>query len=399
MTDQTPPTGGGTPPEPAAPEPAPEPAAEPPAAEPAAEPPAAEPAAPEPAVAAAPPATPAAPPPPPPTAPVAATTTGGRNNHTIGLLVIAVVAIVAIAAILFLNNQGEPGASPSPEASPSAPASAEASPSPDASPSPEPSPSPSPDACAPENLAVKTAGVLTLGTDNPAYPPYFEAGDGPFTAPWEDLGYTGDPGSGKGFESAVAYAVAEELGFTAEQVTWIVVPFANAYAPGPKAFDFVINQVSYTPERAEQVVALKDNAAATATTVADLKGYRFGAQVGTTSYAAIVDVIQPTTAPSVYDTNDAAIEALKAGQIDAIVVDLPTSDFITRVQIDDGSATIVGQLEPIGGTPEYFSLVIEKDSAFTPCVNAAIGALDEDGTLDALATEWLPFQEDVPVLK
>ncbi len=195
-------------------------------------------------------------------------------------------------------------------------------------------------------------------------------------------------------------------------MTWIVVPFANAYAPGPKAFDFVINQVSYTPERAEQVdlsdgyyelnqavVALKDNAAATATTVADLKGYRFGAQVGTTSYAAIVDVIQPTTAPSVYDTNDAAIEALKAGQIDAIVVDLPTSDFITRVQIDDGSATIVGQLEPIGGTPEYFSLVIEKDSAFTPCVNAAIGALDADGTLDALATEWLPFQEDVPVLK
>ena len=189
---------------------------------------------------------------------------------------------------------------------------------------------------------------MTIGTDNPAYPPYFETGDGAFTAPWEDLGYTGDPGSGKGFESAVAYAVADKLGFAKDKVAWIVVPFTNAFAPGAKTFDFLINQVSYTPERAKAVdlsdgyynlnqgvVALKDNPVAKATTLADLKAYKFGAMVGTTSYDAIQKVIAPTTETSVYDTNDAALEALKAKQIDALVVDLPTASFNVNVQIED----------------------------------------------------------------
>ena len=316
---------------------------------------------------------------------------------TRGVIALALVAAFAAACS---------GGAASPSAAPATPEPSMASVA------PSEAPSPTPDPCAPENLALKTPGTLTIGTDNPAFPPYFEAGDGEFTPPWENLGYTGDPGSGKGFESAVAYAVAEELGFTADKVTWIVVPFDSSYAPGPKAFDFVINQVSYTPARAEQVdfsdgyyelnqavVALKANAAAAATTVAELKGFRFGAQVGTTSYDAIEKIIDPTTDTQVYNDNTAAIEALKAKQIDAIVVDLPTSDFITRVQIDDGSATIVGQLEPFGGTPEYFSLALEKGSALTACVNAAIAALQADGTLDALATEWLPFQETVPVLK
>jgi polar amino acid transport system substrate-binding protein len=294
--------------------------------------------------------------------------------------------------------------------------------SPSAAPSAEPTPVPSdlaapteaptPDACAPENLALKTAGTLTIGTDNPAYPPYFEASDGDFTPPWENLGYTGDPGSGKGFESAVAYAVADKLGFATDKVAWVVVPFTNAFAPGPKTFDFLINQVSYKPERAEAVdltegyyelnqavVALKVNPVAAAKTLADLKSYRFGAMVGTTSYDAIVNVIAPTTDPSVYDTNDAALEALKAKQIDALVVDLPTADFNVNVQIEDSAGTIVGQLEPFGGTPEYFSLVLGKDSALTPCVNAAVAALRDDGTLDALASEWLPFQDAIPLLK
>jgi len=210
----------------------------------------------------------------------------------------------------------------------------------------------------------------------------------------------------------VAYAIAQELGFSADQVSWVVVPFANSYAPGPKSFDFDINQVSYTPERAQAadlsegyyelnqaVVALKDNPAASATSIAELKAYRFGAQVGTTSYNTIVDVIAPSTDPSVYDTNDAAIEALKAKQIDAIVVDLPTSDFIVNVQIEDEAATIVGQLESAGGEPEYFSLVLAKDSPITSCVNEAIVALRDAGTLDELASTWLPFQDGVPVLK
>jgi polar amino acid transport system substrate-binding protein len=271
---------------------------------------------------------------------------------------------------------------------------------------------PTQDACAKDNLAVKTAGKLTIGTDNPAFPPYYALHDGPYPSPWEALGYTGDPTTGDGFESAVAYAVATQLGFSKADVSWVVVPFANAFAPGAKAFDFDINQVSYTPDRAENadlsdgyyalnqaVVALKSNAAAGAKSIADLKGYKFGAQTGTTSYQTIQDVIAPTKEAAVYDTNDAAIEALKAKQIDAIVVDLPTADFITNVQIENGAATIVGQLQPASGTSEHFSLVLAKGSTLTPCVNAAIAALDSAGTLDQLATKWLPFQEAVPVLK
>jgi polar amino acid transport system substrate-binding protein len=320
--------------------------------------------------------------------------------------VTGVAALTLVAVVAAACSGGT--ASPSPAAT-EAP-----TPAPTEAPSAAPTeaPTPTPDACAPENLALKAPGVLTIGTDNPAYPPYFEAGDGEFTVPWENLGYTGDPGSGKGFESAVAYAVADKLGFAADKVTWVVVPFTNVFAPGAKTFDFVINQVSYKPERAQAVdlsdgyynlnqavVALKDNAIAGAKTLADLKAYRYGAMVGTTSYDAILNVIAPTTGPSVYDTNDAALEALKAKQIDALVVDLPTADFNVNVQIEDSAGTIVGQLEPFGGTPEYFSLALEKGSALTPCVNAAIAALQADGTLDALATQWLPFQETVPVLR
>jgi polar amino acid transport system substrate-binding protein len=317
-----------------------------------------------------------------------------------------ITALAFVAAFAAACTGG--AASPSPAAT-AAPTTA---PTEAPSAAPTEAPTPTPDACAPENLALKTAGVMTIGTDNPAYPPYFEKGDGAFTPPWEDLGYTGDPGSGKGFESAVAYAVADKLGFAKDKVAWTVVPFTNAFAPGPKAFDFVINQVSYKPERAKAVdlsegyynlnqgvVALKANPAANAKTLADLKSYKFGAMVGTTSYDAILKVIAPTTETAVYDTNDAALEALKAKQIDALVVDLPTANFNVTVQLDKDPGTIVGQLEPFGGTPEYFSLVLGKDSALTPCVNAAIVALREDGTLDKLASEWLPFQDTVPVLK
>jgi polar amino acid transport system substrate-binding protein len=275
-----------------------------------------------------------------------------------------------------------------------------------------PTAAPTQDACAKENLALTTAGKLTIGTDNPAYPPYFEAREGGNSAPWEDLGFTGDPTTGEGFESAAAFALAKQLGFADDQVVWVVVPFANSYAPGPKAFDFDINQISYTAERAQAVdmsdgyyslnqavVALKANPVASAKTIADLKAYKFGAQLGTTSYQTIQNVINPTPEAAVYDTNDLAIEALKAKQIDAIVVDLPTADFITNVQIEDSAATIVGQLKPAAGTDEHFSLVLAKGSALTACVNAAIAAMDTAGTLDALASKWLPFQDAVPVLQ
>jgi len=262
-----------------------------------------------------------------------------------------------------------------------------------------------PDACAADQLPTVAPGTLTIGTDNPAFPPYFEAVDEP-TDPWE----LGDPTTGNGFESAVAYSIAEELGFDRDGVAWVVVPFANSFAPGPKDFDLDINQISYTAERAENVdmtdsyyfvnqavVARSGTPVADAASIADLKPYRFGAQVGTTSFETIESVIQPDTDTSVYDTNDAAIEALNVGQIDAIVVDLPTAFFITAVQMEDG--VIVGQIEgPEDADAEYFSIVLPKDSPLTDCVNEAIAALQSDGTLDAIEQEWLSDQADAPVL-
>jgi polar amino acid transport system substrate-binding protein len=281
---------------------------------------------------------------------------------------------------------------------------------PSVAPSVEPSVAPSeaaatPDACAKDSLALVTAGTFTIGTDNPAYPPYFlENTDGHKTDPWE----LGDPTNATGFESAVGFAIADKLGFAREAVTWVVVPFANSFAPGPKTFDIDLNQVSFKPERAEtadlsegyyfgnqSLVAMKGTPIASATKISDLKGYTFGAQVGTTSLDAITSVIAPTKDAQVYDTNDAAIQALGQGTIDGVVVDLPTADFITNVQLEN--STIVGQFE--GGTPEHFSAVLAKDSALTPCVDAAIAALADDGTLDALASQFLPFQDAVPVIQ
>ena len=289
-------------------------------------------------------------------------------------------------------------ASPTPPPASATPAPTEASVAPA-------TPTPTLDPCATANLTLVTAGKLTIGTDNPAYPPYFAPKAGGNTAPWDPS--QGDPTTGEGFESAVGYAIADKLGFTKDQVVWIVEKFELSYAPGPKTFDLDLNQVSYTADRtqtadlsdgyyfgAQTVIALKANAIAKATTVTELHGAKLGAQVGTTSYDAIVNVIKPTKDPAVYDSNDAAITALKNKQIDGIVVDLPTADFITNVELD--GSVIVGQLDQ--GTPEHFSAVLAKGSSLTPCVNAAIKALTDDGTLATLVTKWLPFS-GTPVLK
>ena len=307
-------------------------------------------------------------------------------------LVLGLIAILAVAC----TGAAETG-------SPPAPTQAAVTDAPTDAPTEAPA---TPDACAKENLALVSPGTLTIGTDNPAFPPYFEFSDDP-TPPWE----LGDPTTGGGFEGAFAYALAEELGFGSDEVAWTVVPFNNAFAPGPKDFDIDINQVSFTPERAENVdmtegyyfvnqsvVAASDSPIASATSIADLTSYRFGAQVGTTSYDTILNVIAPTTETSVYDTNDAAIEALKIGQIDAIVVDLPTAFFITAVQFEEG--TIVGQFEsPEDASAEYFTVVLEKDSPLTACVDAAIAALGSDGRLEAITQEWLADKADAPVFQ
>ena len=249
--------------------------------------------------------------------------------------------------------------------------------------SPAASPTASQD-CSPESLQTLKPGTLTIGTDSPAYPPYFE----------DD-----DPSNGKGFESAVAYAVADQLGFSQDQVTWVTVPFNKSYAPGTKDFDFDINQISITPKRQkavdfsdgyytvnQAVVALKDSPIANATTLAELQDAKLGAQVGTTSLDFITEDIQPTQQPYVFnDTNDAK-SALENGQIDGIVVDLPTAYYVTAVEFDN--AKIVGQF-PAQDGGEQFGLLMQKGSPILGCVNQALGALDESGELQQIQDEWL----------
>ena len=265
-----------------------------------------------------------------------------------------------------------------------------------------------PEACSPETLETKTAGRLTIGTDNPAFPPYWQPapeGEEP-TPPWE----LGDPTNKGGFEGAVAWAVAEELGFGDDSVDFIPVPFDNSFAPGEKEFDFYLAQVSFTEERAEAVdlsdgyffsnqalVANADTPITEAASIADVAEFRLGVQVGTTSLAYIEEQIQPSEEPSVYNSNDAAIAALNAGQVDGIVVDLPTAFFITAVQMENG--TIVGQFPPAGDEQEHFSLVLEKDSPLTECVNEAIAALEESGELESITQEWMSENAGAPILE
>jgi polar amino acid transport system substrate-binding protein len=319
--------------------------------------------------------------------------------RTIKLLSFGLVAILAAACS---STGSSPSLTPS-----SAPSAAVASTAPSVAPSV--APSATPDACAAANLTLITAGKLTIGTDNPAFPPYYQpdASGAPTTAPWA----LGDPTNGQGFESAVAYAIAKQLGFSNDQVVWVYVPFDNSFKPGAKAFDFDINQISFTAERAQAVdmtdgyyfvnqavVAFSANPISKVTSISGLKPFRFGAQVGTTSYSTITDVIKPTPEAKVYDTTDVAIAALKAKQIDGIVVDLPTAFYMAAAQLD--GAQVVGQFAlPTASAAdlEHFSLVLAKGSSLTPCLNGAIGAMKADGSLDALTKEWLSDKAAAPV--
>ena len=254
--------------------------------------------------------------------------------------------------------------------------------------------------CDKGSLNLVNAGQLTVGTDNPAFPPWFGGAE---KAPWK----VSNPYSGQGYESAVTYAVAGKLGFAKGDVKWIVVPFNTSFAPGPKKFDFDINQISATPARAKVVdfsesyydvnqalVVVKGTPIASATSVAALKPYKFGAQLGTTSYDYIVKNIKPSKKPGVFDTNDAAVASLKNKQIDGLVVDLPTAFYISAVQVPNGK--ILGQF-PTVGTPEHFGMAFETGNSLVSCVNDALTTLRTDGTLASLQAKWL--QADAPVLK
>jgi polar amino acid transport system substrate-binding protein len=253
---------------------------------------------------------------------------------------------------------------------------------------------PSAASCAPGTLATHSAGKLTIGTDNPAYAPWFS----------DDK-----PSNGKGYESAVAYAVAKQLGFTADQVAWQKVPFNSAFAPGAKNFDFDINQVSISADRRkavdfspgyydvrQAVVAPKGSKIFAAHSLADLKNAKLGAQVGTTSLDVIKSVVKPAKQPAVFQRNDLAVAALKNGQVDGIVVDLPTAFYITGAEVT--GAKVVGQFDATGGAPEQFGLVLDKGSRLTACVSRAVTALRANGTLAALEKQWLSDAVDAPVL-
>lgn len=241
------------------------------------------------------------------------------------------------------------------------------------------------DPCSKESLATLTAGTLTVGTDKPAYPPYFV----------DDT-----PSNGQGFESAVAYAVADSLGFAQGDVTWVVVPFDKSFAPGAKDFDFDINQVSITDDRKkavdmsegyytvnQAVVALNGSKGASATTIAQLQELKLGAQVGTTSLDYVTNVVKPMEKPFVFNSTNDAKSALNNKQIDAIVVDLPTAYYITAAEIEN--STIVGQFQADAAGGEDFGLVLAKGSALTECVNKAIASLKSSGELQKIQDKWL----------
>jgi polar amino acid transport system substrate-binding protein len=237
-----------------------------------------------------------------------------------------------------------------------------------------------------------TKGVLTVATDKPAYPPWFE---------------DNNPANGKGYESAVAYAVAQQLGFKRSQVTWVYEPFDASYAPGPKKFDFDINEISYTPQRAtavtfsigyynvtQSLVAMKGSAIVTHHTPAELKTYIYGDQIGTTSLAFIDSAIQPTTRPKVYQTLNDVKEALQVHQIAAFVTDTPTAQYISADEIPH--SVMVAQFPD---STEHYGLLFSLGNPLVSCVNKAIAKLRANGTLAALQKKYLQIYLTVPKIK
>jgi polar amino acid transport system substrate-binding protein len=247
-------------------------------------------------------------------------------------------------------------------------------------------------ACTKDQLKTKTAGILTVATDKPAYPPYFE----------DDK-----PANGKGFESAVAYAIGKQLGYAPADVTWVVESFNSSYAPGPKDFDFDLNEVSITPARQKAVdfsspyfeapqalVALKGTKAAQATSLADLKDVQLGVQIGTTSLTAVNDIIKPSKQAKVFDTSNDVVTALKQKQVDGVVVDLPTAFYVTGAQVEDSQ--IVGQFAVPGG--DQWGALLAKGSPLTACVSQAIDKLKASGELDKINQRWLGKAAGAPTL-
>jgi polar amino acid transport system substrate-binding protein len=246
-------------------------------------------------------------------------------------------------------------------------------------------------ACAPAHLHLYAPGKLTVATDSPAYDPWFRKND---------------PSNGQGYESAVTYAVAKQLGFQPADVVWTKEAFNNSYTPGPKKFDFDINQISITPDRAahveftdgyytadQAVITLKDKASA-ASSLAGLKDLKLGAETATTSLTAIRDDVQPSQQPLVFDTDDQAKQALLHGQIDGLVTDLPSAGYMSS---EIPGSDVVGRFA--NQEPEEFGMLLQQGNPLVGCLNWALGQLKSSGQLDQLQQQWLSGMENVPVLK
>ena len=236
--------------------------------------------------------------------------------------------------------------------------------------------------CSKADLQTLASGVLTVGTDKPGYPPYI---------------VDDKPSNGKGFESAVSYAIAKQLGFGRDAVKWVVVPFNSSYAPGPKKFDFDINQISISPQRAkavdfsapyytapQAVLAYTGTKAGDATSLADLKDAKIGVQIGTTSLKAVQDAIQPSQQPQVFNDSNDTVRALKNKAVDAIVVDAPTAVYLRDFEVK--KSKVVGTF---AGTGTPWGVVLQKGSKLTACVNQALAKLRASGELDAITEQWM----------
>jgi polar amino acid transport system substrate-binding protein len=295
---------------------------------------------------------------------------------------------------------------------------------PAASPTGTPQPSPTAVACGPDSPLLKNPGRLTLSTDIPAFPPWWggEASEQYPNEPeggseWSSADFSAEPYSMEGLEGATDYAIAEELGFSPDQVDWLAnAQFELAFAPGEKPFDFHMAQVSIRPDRAEavdfsepyfdanqSVLAMSTNDIVNAASIEDLKAFKLGAAANTTSLELIEDVIQPTQEPAVYPDNATAKTALQNGQIDGLVVDLGTAFYMRDAELEnfdtpDPEAKIVGQFGA-GVQVDQVGAVLEKDSPFTECVNRALAQLRADGTLDAILDEWIVSGQEIPFLE
>lgn len=248
------------------------------------------------------------------------------------------------------------------------------------------------------NSEEYTKGKLTVATDNPVYTPWFVGNK---------------PTNGKGFESALAYDIAATLGISKSNVVWAYEPFDNSYTPGPKKFDFDINEISYTAQRAkavtfsvsyydvtQSIVALKGSTITKKHTPAELKTYLYGDQIGTTGLAYIYNNIHPTQQTRVYNTLDAAVLALQTGEINAIVVDTPDGQYMASSEVENAKKKPDGvQVGQFPSTGEHYGLLFKKGNPLVGCVNVAINTLKANGTLSALTTKWLSIYTSVPTIK